>query len=99
MKLTENANALDLDHWTDLQDHQYLLLQEYSTDKLCSIVFKCPGCKQPLSVTNTVEVGRAHWEIDFETMTVSPSILHDRSKGGCGWHGYMKAGELTGQVE
>lgn len=35
----------------------------------------------------------------FETLTLKPSILRSRALGGCGWHGYITNGEVTGQVE
>ncbi|MGE0362783.1 MAG: DUF6527 family protein [Vicinamibacterales bacterium] len=35
----------------------------------------------------------------FETLTLTPSILRNRSHGGCGWHGFITNGEVTGQVE
>lgn len=34
----------------------------------------------------------------FETLRLSPSILSDPAKGGCGWHGYIGLtipGEVT----
>lgn len=36
----------------------------------------------------------------FDTMTLQPSILSDKSKGGCGWHGYVggPAGDKPGEV-
>jgi hypothetical protein len=33
----------------------------------------------------------------FETLQLSPSILSDRAKGGCGWHGYVGL-HLPGEV-
>lgn len=35
----------------------------------------------------------------FETLTLTPSILRVRSHGGCGWHGFITNGLVTGQVE
>lgn len=32
----------------------------------------------------------------FETLTLTPSILSDPAKGGCGWHGFNTNGEVTG---
>lgn len=31
----------------------------------------------------------------FETLTLTPSIFRDPAKGGCGWHGFVTAGEVT----
>lgn len=30
----------------------------------------------------------------FDTLTLSPSILRNRAKGGCGWHGFIRNGEV-----
>lgn len=30
----------------------------------------------------------------FETLTLTPSILRSKAKGGCGWHGFVTAGEV-----
>jgi hypothetical protein len=35
----------------------------------------------------------------FDTLTLTPSILRSRAKGGCGWHGFITNGNVTGQVE
>lgn len=35
----------------------------------------------------------------FDTLTLRPSILRARDKGGCGWHGFVTNGEVNGQVE
>lgn len=31
----------------------------------------------------------------FETLTLTPSILSTKEHGGCGWHGFVTAGEVT----
>lgn len=35
----------------------------------------------------------------FEALTLTPSILRVRGRGGCGWHGFITNGEVTGRVE
>ena len=35
----------------------------------------------------------------FDALTLSPSILRAKARGGCGWHGFVTNGEVTGQVE
>ena len=48
------------------------------------------------------DVSRALWKRTgetFETLTLTPSILRNRSRGGCGWHGFITDGNVTGQVE
>lgn len=32
---------------------------------------------------------------DFETLSLHPSINRPISEGGCGWHGWIKEGEVT----
>ena len=31
----------------------------------------------------------------FETLTLTPSILRSVEKGGCGWHGHIRQGEVV----
>ena len=31
----------------------------------------------------------------IETLTLSPSVLRDKDKGGCGWHGWIRNGEAV----
>ena len=33
--------------------------------------------------------------VTFEMLTLSPSILSDKEKGGCGWHGRVIDGAVT----
>lgn len=68
------------------------------------VTFDCPcGCGVPLAVLfrNPVDGGAPitkklpTWERtgdDFETMTLSPSILRTH---GCGWHGWVRNGEIV----
>lgn len=75
------------------------------------ISFDCPcGChiRDYVDFTNPLDGGPPHrsdghtWQRtgdDFATLTLHPSIKRDRAKGGCGWHGWVKNGEVTGQVE
>lgn len=35
----------------------------------------------------------------FETLSLSPSIFRRKSLGGCGWHGWITNGNVTGHVE
>lgn len=73
------------------------------------IGFDCPcGCDQrcfvpfvnpldggpPTSVVAWTRTGDT-----FETLTLQPSIKRSRENGGCGWHGFITNGEVTGQVE
>lgn len=95
MKLTDRVRGNEIDNWSDLKENQYMFLVNQGGVN-CNIVFKCPGCQQPLSITNS---GEPHWSINFETLTATPSIRHKRDGVGCGWHGYLTNGELNGQIE
>ena len=73
--------------------------------------FDCPcGCKirgyvdfaNPLDGGPPLRDAHHQWQRtgeDFATLTLTPSILRSREKGGCGWHGFITNGEVTGQVE
>lgn len=52
----------------------------------------------PLDGGPSLESGHPRWERTgdtFETLTLRPSILRSKEKGGCGWHGYITNGEVT----
>jgi hypothetical protein len=75
------------------------------------ISFDCPcgmcNTRTYLDFENPMDGGPPHadrplWRregIGFLTLSVTPSILRSRDKGGCGWHGYITNGEVTGRVE
>lgn len=52
----------------------------------------CPGCGDWLGMT----LGGTGWKWDGDRQrpTLSPSILHNKKHGGCGWHGFLTAGEF-----
>lgn len=35
------------------------------------------------------------WDGNRDQPTLSPSLLSDPAKGGCGWHGWLKAGVFS----
>jgi len=52
----------------------------------------------PIDGGPLLEPGRPIWSRTgdtFETLSLQPSILSDKAKGGCGWHGYITNGEVT----
>ena len=54
--------------------------------------------RNPIDGGPPVETGHPTWERtgdSFETLTVSPSILRSTERGGCGWHGWIRSGEVT----
>ena len=71
------------------------------------MTFDCPcgcGVRGYVAFTNPLDngpprlnPGEPSWERngkDFETITLAPSILKAKEKGGCGWHGYFRNGEV-----
>lgn len=51
--------------------------------------------RNPLDGGPMYDPNRPAWDRTgetFETLTLSPSILRDSAKGGCGWHGYVENG-------
>jgi len=71
------------------------------------VLLDCPcGCDRQLYVPFAnpidggppVNDGHASWQRTgdtFETLTLTPSILRMKEKGGCGWHGFITNGEVT----
>lgn len=70
------------------------------------VMFDCPdGCGNPCYVPfdnpldggPSLDPGHPRWQRKgdtFETLTLTPSILRNPGKGGCGWHGYVTNGEI-----
>jgi hypothetical protein len=52
----------------------------------------------PIDGGPPVNDGHATWQRTgdtFETLTLTPSILRSKEKGGCGWHGFITNGEIA----
>jgi len=90
--------------WTQFTPEDYCITTK--DDQPFGLLYKCPGCGSLVGITVSDEHPR--WNINFETLTATPSILHTRAtpqetshgiKGGCGWHGYLTNGELIGKIE
>lgn len=75
------------------------------------LTFACPcgcgvrafvGLRQPLDGGPPTQEERALWDREgdtFETLSLRPSVYQPRAKGGCGWHGWVTDGVVTGQIE
>lgn len=65
-----------------------------------NFVCEC-GCKSVQSVTIKHLNNTKGWEWDgnLDAPTLAPSIWSKKDKGGCGWHGWIKAGVMDGRVE
>jgi len=78
--------------WTDLTEEDYIIQTNQQNEK-CGILFICPGCKTLIGIATKTSGDLPGWNINFETLTSTPSILHTPPHG-CGWHGYLTNGEL-----
>ena len=57
----------------------------------------CIPFKNPIGGGPPIYPDGASWQRTgetFETLTLTPSILRNRDKGGCGWHGFITNGEI-----
>ena len=55
--------------------------------KLKQLIIVCPGCGKATA-------SRGEHIYDENTQTYTPSIVHDKNYGGCGWHGWLTNGEF-----
>lgn len=55
---------------------------------LPQLAIVCPGCGK-------VSASAGKHIYDAQTVSYHPSIVHNKSKGGCGWHGWLRNGEFT----
>ncbi len=62
--------------------------------------FRCPGCRAADYLPISADNAGPRWSVDVgdvarpETVSLSPSILHLVDRGGCGWHGHLRAGRF-----
>lgn len=61
----------------------------YDSDKVLKLAWCCPKCGQ---TTTTAKGSNHNWEP--KTKSLTPSIIHSKELGGCGWHGWLKNGEF-----
>jgi hypothetical protein len=70
------------------------------------VIMECPcgKCDSPLYVPfeNPLDggprIGHQGWQRTGNTiddLTLTPSVLRDPAKGGCGWHGYITNGNAV----
>lgn len=68
----------------------------------CGMTIFCPGCGKMTALTFTNWSGNNPenptpmwtWDGNEEAPTLKPSIVHAVERGGCGWHGWLTAGEF-----
>jgi hypothetical protein len=51
------------------------------------LIVVCPGCGRE-------SASAAKHKYDPKTVSYSPSIVHNKDLGGCGWHGWLRNGEF-----
>ena len=51
------------------------------------LIIVCPGCGE-----KSASAGKH--KFDRDTLSYTPSIIHDKSLDGCGWHGWLTNGEF-----
>lgn len=52
------------------------------------LILVCPGCGEASGSAGSHVYNK-------ETQSYTPSIVHDKKLGGCGWHGWLKNGIFT----
>lgn len=71
----------------------------YASDaraKVVSMLIACPGCAKIIILSFGAEdKPRWDWDGNVKAPTLTPSIVHDPAKDGCGWHGFLSAGKFT----
>jgi hypothetical protein len=81
-------------------------LDGYKSGTGIGMLFDCPcgKCEHHVCIMfrNPIEgpayTERPSWQRtgeSFETMTLSPSVHKDPALGGCGWHGWVRNGEVV----
>ena len=61
--------------------------------KLMGVAITCLGCGEESWIPADKDDKRG-WELVSEDpLTLKPSLHHDKKKGGCGWHGYIRDGK------
>lgn len=62
--------------------------------------YACVGCGRLSFLAIGPENPQPRWLVTAgdvarpDTVSLSPSILHAVERGGCGWHGYLRAGRF-----
>jgi hypothetical protein len=60
--------------------------------------FACPGCGSKSFLALGGENPEPRWTVTAGDaaqpagVTLSPSVFHTAARGGCGWHGWLRAG-------
>lgn len=75
-----------------------MLPLEGPSGAVAGYLYCCPGCGSYSYISIGEGVSGPRWSVtagdprDPGTLTLVPSLWH---RGACGWHGYLRAGELA----
>lgn len=83
---TINLNIVDDDEKL-LKKGDALIIKDEQRGTL-KLAIVCPGCGK-------VSFSDKNHSFNVETKTYKPSIVHDRRRGGCGWHGTITNGIIS----
>lgn len=97
----ESCSIIDDAYYHDIGTAAYFVDQN---DDIAGLNFACPGCGRVtcISFKRAEEALRLQrggtpaweWNGNKEKPTCAPSISHNDTKGGCGWHGFLTDGQL-----
>jgi hypothetical protein len=63
--------------------------------------YACPGCGERSFLALHGENPEPRWTVVEghvarpESVSLTPPILHERARGGCGWHGHLTRGRFV----
>ncbi len=102
LKRSVPAKLVHAGKWDELEPGDAILLTSRDDKSVIGLLCSCPGCGKHLALDFVRErPDHPRWNVAAgdpskpETLTLSPSILHDPAKGACGWHGYLTNGVFT----
>ncbi len=92
------AKRVSADKWDELEPGDCVIVTRRDGSGVSGYAHACPGCGETSALNIEPRDGHPVWSVAGgdpahpEGVTLSPSILHDPVKGGCGWHGYLRNG-------
>lgn len=68
---------------------------QHDSTELAGFAMRCPGCGSLSWLSVRADDPPPSWTLTGypESITLSPSVFHRKERGGCGWHGFLTAGE------
>lgn len=95
-----SARLVSADRWDSIEPGDCVVITSAKhVGVVGGLAYACAGCGELVSLDFECDgTDGPRWSVvsgdpaQPETLTTSPSILHDPAKGGCGWHGYLTKG-------